>query len=101
MVQFTRNTRYQVLLERAEEREVLGQRVLVASLTDLIQDKVWAWQDPRRRLSKRVKDEADLLRVGETYPDLRSLLPETLRQRIVRAGLEESESPDAPFYLSS
>ncbi|HYY28582.1 MAG TPA: hypothetical protein VE860_11585, partial [Chthoniobacterales bacterium] len=28
------------------------------------QGKIWAWQDPRRRLSKRTKDQADLIRIG-------------------------------------
>src|SRR6266498_3291814 len=57
------------------EREVLGIRVPVANLEDIIRSKVWAWQDATRRLSKRKKDELDLIRIAEAYPRLRPLIP--------------------------
>src|SRR6266566_569926 len=75
-VQFTTDSRYQDFLTNATEREVLEIRVPVASLEDLVRGKVWAWQDEQRRFTKRKKDELDLLRIAEAYPQLRALVPE-------------------------
>jgi hypothetical protein len=74
-VQFTTDSRYQDFLESATEREVLGLRVPVASLENIIRGKVWAWQDATRRLSKRKKDELDLIRIAEAHPELHRLIP--------------------------
>jgi hypothetical protein len=74
-VQSTTDPRYQSFLANATEREVLEARVPVASLEDIIRGKVWAWRDPARRLSKRKKDELDLVRIAEAYPQLRALIP--------------------------
>ena len=82
VVQFTRDQRYQTFINRSVFREVLGYRIPVASLPDLIQGKIWAWEDPRRRLSKRMKDQADLIRIGKNYPELLHLLPELLRRQL-------------------
>jgi len=80
--QFTTDPRYQEFLKDATEREVLGIRIPVASLENSIHGKVWAWQDARRRLSKRKKDELDLLRIAETYPKLRHLIPEEITKQL-------------------
>ena len=77
-IQFTTDSRYQDFLAKATEREVLGLYIPVASLEDIIRGKVWAWQDATPRLSKRKKDELDLIRIGEAYPQLRSLLPKQI-----------------------
>ena len=82
VIQFTTDQRYQAFIQRAEPREVLGHRIPVAALPDIIQGKIWAWEDPRRRLSKRTKDQADLVRIGEQYPDQRPLLPLSLRKQL-------------------
>jgi hypothetical protein len=74
-VQFTTDFRYQDFLANATEREVLEIRVPVASLEDVIRGKVWAWHDAARRVSKRKKDELDLIRIAEAYPELRELIP--------------------------
>jgi hypothetical protein len=74
-VQFTTD---QSFLANATEREVLEICVPVASLEDVIRGKVWAWQDATRRLSKRKKDELDLIRIAETYPQLRALIPDEI-----------------------
>ena len=74
-VQFTRDPRYQAFVARARPRGVLGQIVPVADLKDIVQGKVWAWSDDKRRLSKRKKDELDLIRIGEAFPDLRGDMP--------------------------
>jgi hypothetical protein len=64
--------------------EVLGVRVRVASLEDVTQGKLWAYGDPRRRLSKRKKDELDLIRLAEAHPELKSAYPDELREQIDR-----------------
>jgi hypothetical protein len=74
-VQFTTDARYQDFLAKASEHEVLDVRIPVANLEDIIRGKVWAWQDATRRLSKRKKDELDLIRIGEVYPKIRTLIP--------------------------
>jgi hypothetical protein len=48
------------------------------------QGKLWAYADPRRRLSKRKKDELDLIRLAEAYPELKSLYPDELRGQLDR-----------------
>jgi hypothetical protein len=77
-IQFTTDSRYQDFLANTAEREVLGLRILVAGLEDIMRGKVWTWQDATRRLSKRKKDELDLIRIGQAYPQLRSLLPKEI-----------------------
>ncbi len=74
-VQFTTDSRYQGFLTNATEREVLEICVPVASLEDVVRGKVWAWQDEQRRSTKRKKDELDLLRIAEVYPQLQGLIP--------------------------
>jgi hypothetical protein len=77
-VQFTTDSRYQSFLANATERDVLEICVPVASLEDVIRGKVWAWKDTTRRLSKRKKDELDLIRIAETYPQLRAVIPDEI-----------------------
>jgi hypothetical protein len=83
-VQFTTHDRYQPFLARAIDAEVLGRRVRVACLDDVAQGKLWAYADPARRLSKRKKDELDLIRLAEAYPQLKALYPSALRDQIER-----------------
>jgi hypothetical protein len=83
-IQFTTDQRYQAFLGRAVEAKVLGIAARVASLEDVTQGKLWAYGDPRRRLSRRKKDELDLIRLAETYPELKSLYPGELREQIDR-----------------
>ena len=84
-IQFTIDLRYQAFLADAKIKSVLGEDVPVASLENIVKGKVWAWNDPRRRLSKRKKDELDLIRIGEKYPELRELMP-----RVINEQLEQS-----------
>jgi hypothetical protein len=83
-IQFTTDQRYQAFLARAVEAKVLGLQVRVASLEDVTQGRPWAYHDPRRRLSKRKKDELDLIRLAEAYPELKSIYPDELREQIDR-----------------
>ncbi len=84
-LQFTTDDRYQPFIARSQRREVLGQDVPVAGLEDVVQGKVWAWNDAARRLSKRKKDELDLIRIGETYPQMRNLIPKEITGQIEKS----------------
>ena len=81
-IQFTTDVRYQPFLARAVEAEVLGVRAKIACLEDVAQGKLWAYSDPRRRLSERKKDELDLIRLAEAYPELKSFYPAELRRQL-------------------
>ncbi len=81
-IQFTKDLRYQAFPAAARPAQVLGCEAQVASLRDLVTGKTLAWADPHRRLSKRKKDEADLIRLAEDYPEVRPLLPEELRRQL-------------------
>jgi len=80
-IQFTSDPRYQNFLGKAEEKEVLGVPARVAALEDIVQGKLWAYLDPQRRMTKRKKDELDLLRLGEAFPHLRKLYPPELQRQ--------------------
>jgi hypothetical protein len=81
-IQFTTDERYQAFLARSVEAEVLGIRVRIACLEDVTRGKLWAYSDPRRRFSKRKKDELDLIRLAEAHPALRSLYPSELQEQL-------------------
>ena len=81
-LQFTTDLRYQNFVRRAERRDVLGISVPVADLKDVVQGKIWTWSDCERRLSKRKKDELDLIRIGEVYPGLHELLPKEIAEQL-------------------
>jgi hypothetical protein len=81
-IQFTTDERYQAFLARSVEAQVLGVQVRIASVEDVAQGKLWAYGDPSRRLSKRKKDELDLIRLAEARPGLKSLYPRELREQI-------------------
>jgi len=83
-IQFTTDPRYQDFPGRAVEAVVLGVPVRVASLEDVAQGKLWAYSDPTRRLSKRKKDELDLIRLAEAWPVLRAMYPRDLLEEIDR-----------------
>jgi hypothetical protein len=97
MVQFTQPERYQGFLDRAELRAVFGRDMPVASLPDLVQGKLWAWNDSTRRPTKRDKDRFDLLRLAEVYPEVvEPLLPAALRadSEANRAHIAATEDQD-------
>lgn len=79
-VQIQSDPRYQSFLQRAHPRDVLGYTMPVADLADVSQGKVWAFQDPAQRLSKRQKDIADITRLVEAHPHLVEHLPQHLQQ---------------------
>jgi predicted nucleotidyltransferase len=81
-IQMSLDSRYQDFPGRARVTKVLGEQVPVAALEDVVQGKVWAWSDVRRRASKRKKDELDLMRILENYPETRDLMPKEIRDQI-------------------
>ena len=81
-IQFTKDARYEAFPARAESRDVMGRTLRVARLADLVQGKIWAWSDPARRLTKRKKDELDLLRVAEKFPEFVPQLPPAIREQM-------------------
>jgi len=82
-VQFQTDPRYATFAERASEQEVLGVRLPVADVEDVLRGKVWAAQDPSRRASKRQKDLADIARLLEARPELRRQVPEDVLSKLV------------------
>jgi hypothetical protein len=82
-VQIQLDPRYSEFVDRAATREVLGYRLPVASLEDVLQGKLWAAADPSRRASKRQKDLADIARLIEAYPNLRNRVPADILSRLI------------------
>lgn len=83
-IQFTTDERYQGFPGRSVRATVLGIPVKIASLEDVTQGKLWAYGDPARRLSKRKKDELDLIRLAEAHPELARSYPAELREQLDR-----------------
>ena len=81
-IQLQTDTRYQEFIRRCEEKGVLGYRMRVADAADVLQGKVWAYQDQARRKSKRQKDLADIMRLVEAMPGLTKLLPPHIREQV-------------------
>jgi hypothetical protein len=80
-IQIQTDPRYADFVERAAVREVLGLRLPVASIEDVLQGKIWAASHPSRRGTKRRKDLLDIERLLESRPDLRAGVPsEILRE---------------------
>jgi len=73
-IQITVDSRYAAFPARAVPGKVLGFDVPVACLEDLVRGKLWAVTDPTRRASKRAKDEADLVRLCESHPQVIALI---------------------------
>lgn len=77
------DARYAAFVDRTAIREVLGYRLPVACLEDVIQGKVWAVTDAARRPSKRQKDLADIARLLEAYPFLRDQVSADVLSKLV------------------
>jgi hypothetical protein len=79
-IQLQTDPRYQAFVGNASLREVMGYRMRVAALEDVLRGKVWAYSDRERRGSKRQKDLADILRIVEAFPELTKHLPDVVRE---------------------
>src|SRR6266508_5015970 len=82
-VQIQTDERYSSFVDRASVRTVLGMTLPVARVEDVLQGKIWAVLDPGRRRSKRQKDLADIARILEEYPNLRTQVPQEVRARLL------------------
>lgn len=82
-VQIQTDPRYSDFVERREQRDVLGRKMWVARLDDVLRGKVWAVQDTTRRPSKRQKDLADIARILEAFPHLRPQVPAAVLDRLI------------------
>jgi len=60
----------------------MGYKMKAASIEDIMKGKIWAYSDEQRRGSKRQKDLADILRIIESYPNLKNELPETIKSKL-------------------
>jgi len=80
-VQIQTEPRYFDFPSRSAEQDVLGLRLPVASMEDLLSGKIWAAQDLDRRASKRRKDLLDIERLIEAHPRLRSRVPAEILAR--------------------
>jgi len=81
-IQLQTDLRYQDFIGRAASQNVLGYRMKVAIVEDVLQGKIWAYSDKQRRKSKRQKDLADIIRLIEVYPSLTDLIPASIKERI-------------------
>jgi len=81
-IQFSLDPRYQEFLTDTKGMNVLGEDVQVASLGNVTLGKIWAWSDQTRRPTKRKKDELDLMRILEAYPDLRDMMPQEIKDQL-------------------
>jgi len=82
-VQIQTDLRYAAFVERAAPREVLGLRLPVARVEDVLQGKIWAAMDAGRRPSKRQKDLADIARLIEAFPHLRRDVPVDVLSKLI------------------
>ena len=81
-IQLQIDSRYQDFISRSLVKKVMGYRMKVASLEDILQGKIWAYSDEQRRGSKRQKDLADIFRIVETFPELKNKLPESIKNKL-------------------
>jgi hypothetical protein len=77
-IQITINSRYGGFPARAQEGNLFGVTLPIASLADVVQGKLWAATDPARRATKRQKDAVDLARLAEAHPEVFSMIPQGL-----------------------
>ena len=82
-VQIQTDPRYFDYVHRAAPRDVMDYQLPVACIEDILQGKIWAAMDPSRRQSKRQKDLADIARILEVSPELRSRVPAELLGKLL------------------
>lgn len=81
-IQLQTDLRYQEFLARSSSKEVLGYKMNVACIEDIIKGKVWAYSDEKRRMSKRQKDLSDIMRLVESYPSMESRIPASILEKM-------------------
>jgi len=80
-IQIQTDKRYQEFIPRSSKKKVMGYKIKVARVEDVLQGKSWAYMDKQRRESKRLKDLADIFRLVEAFPNLKKLLPEVIKEK--------------------
>ncbi len=73
---------YREFPERSVPADIHGILMRVASLEDTLRGKILARQDSERRASKRQKDLLDIMRLTESHPKLRKLVPADLTRKL-------------------
>lgn len=81
-IQLQTDSRYQDFIHHSLIKKVLGYKMKVASIEDIMKGKIWAYSDEQRRGSKRQKDLADIFRIIESYPKLKNELPESIKRKL-------------------
>lgn len=81
-IQLQTDERYQSFISRAKDKQLLGYTLKVAAVEDVLQGKIWAYQDQQQRKSKRQKDLADIMRLVEARPELEKSLPDPIRAQL-------------------
>jgi hypothetical protein len=81
-IQISTEDAYRDFPARAVPADVHGMLMRVASCEDTLRGKILAYQDSRRRDSKRRKDLLDITRLVEAHPKLRKLLPAAVANKI-------------------
>jgi hypothetical protein len=81
-IQIQTDPRYFPFVQRAELREVMDYKVLVARIEDVLQGKIWAALDSTRRPSKQLKDLSDIARLIEAEPQLEMHVPQEILSKI-------------------
>lgn len=81
-IQLQTDPRYQDFIERAVTKNILGYKLPVACIEDVLKGKVWAFQDEQRRPSKRQKDLADIMRLLEADDSLWRLIPPDIKGKL-------------------
>ncbi len=81
-IQLQTDKRYQKFIAIAIDGNVLGYKMKVARVEDVLEGKVLAYMDKERRKSKRQKDLADIFRIVEKFPHLEASLPPDIRREL-------------------
>ncbi|MBN2020609.1 MAG: hypothetical protein JW749_10350 [Sedimentisphaerales bacterium] len=81
-IQLQEDPRYQEFIHNAKDGNVLGYRMRVAKVENVLRGKIWAYMDESRRKSKRQKDLADIFRIVEKFPKLAEALPKSIRKEL-------------------
>ena len=81
-VQISTEDFYQDFPSRSVPADVHGILMRVACLEDTLRGKLEAYQDAKRRPSKRRKDLLDLTRLVESHPELLRLLPVDVQAKV-------------------
>ena len=81
-IQLHADLRYQPFIEKSVVQNVLGYDMKVACLEDVFAGKCWAYLDETKRIHKKQKDLADIVRLIEPYPHLINILPDAILAKI-------------------